>query len=71
MEVEAVEARCSQCGTPVVEIHLAGGPSNMTMRSCSTCDHRSWYRHGIEVPLEGVLDTLGTRPRTVATAGVS
>lgn len=43
----------------------------MTMRSCSTCDHRSWYRHGIEVPLEGVLATLGTPPRAATTVGVS
>ncbi len=43
----------------------------MTMRSCSTCDHRSWYRHGIEVPLEGVLATLGTPPRAATAVGVS
>jgi hypothetical protein len=42
----------------------------MTMRSCSICDHRSWYRQGIEVPLEGVLATLGIPPRAAVTVGV-
>lgn len=34
----------------------------LTMRSCTPCDVRSWHRAGIPFPLEDVLADLSARP---------
>jgi hypothetical protein len=47
--------RCTRCTTQLVEIELSLGGNEVTMRSCSRCDRRSWVLGGHEVGLDGVL----------------
>lgn len=53
-----MSTRCPQCGGPVVEIIIGSGDSELTMRSCSTCDARHWANDGEPVELDEVLDEL-------------
>ncbi len=53
---------CRSCGNETVEIALTIDGSNLTMRSCSICDTRSWHRDGRSVELDGVLHDLSSVP---------
>lgn len=54
--------RCSTCGGPIVEIVLSGDGSDLTMRSCSTCDTREWSNDDGE-PVH-LADALGELTET-------
>ena len=58
METPVRPFPCSGCGAPTVEITIEIGRRPATMRSCSTCDQRSWHTLGEQVELEGVLAGL-------------
>ena len=58
METRVRPFPCSGCGAPTVQITIEVGRKQATMRSCSTCDHRSWHALGEPVELEGVLAGL-------------
>jgi hypothetical protein len=45
-----------------VEIELVIDGSPLTMRSCGTCDLRSWHRGDESVELGGVLADLSSVP---------
>lgn len=51
---------CPRCSSPTVEITLFDGTAELTMRSCSACDHRTWYRAGEPASKVDVLTTVGT-----------
>lgn len=53
---------CVGCGQEVVEINLLIDGEDLTMRSCSNCDHRSWHRGGAQVDLGGILADLSSTP---------
>lgn len=53
---------CVGCGQVVVEINLLIDGEDLTMRSCSNCDHRSWHRGGTQVDLGGILADLSSSP---------
>lgn len=53
---------CKVCGNEDVEIGLTIDGSRLVMRSCSTCDTRSWHRDGDRVDLDGVLTDLSSLP---------
>ena len=36
--------------------------ARLIMRSCSTCDTRSWHRDGAAVELDGVLHDISSVP---------
>lgn len=55
--------RCPRCDAPLVEITVTLAGSEATMRSCSTCDQRTWVSHGRQVDLDGVLSDLQVEPR--------
>jgi|GEM_PF-496923 len=56
--------QCTACGDALVEINLLIDGEQLTMRSCSICDTRSWHRGDTEVDLGGVLaDLSSTRTR--------
>ena len=55
--------RCSRCNAPLVEITVTLAGAEATMRSCSTCDSRTWISDGRPVDLEGVLAELQVEPR--------
>ncbi|MEZ5320799.1 MAG: hypothetical protein R2698_01720 [Microthrixaceae bacterium] len=54
--------RCPNCGDTVVEIRLVIDHSDLMMRSCSTCEVRSWHRGGEQVDLHGILADLSSSP---------
>jgi len=56
------EVACSGCGQSVVEINLLIDGEELTMRSCSNCDTRSWHRGGAPVQLGGILADLSSSP---------
>ena len=56
------EIRCTSCGETVVEINLLIDGEELTMRSCSVCDTRSWHRGGAPVDLGGILADLSSSP---------
>ena len=56
------EIRCAGCGESVVEINLLIDGEELTMRSCSNCDNRSWHRGGAPVQLGGILADLSSSP---------
>ena len=56
------EVRCAGCGEAVVEINLLIDGEELTMRSCSNCDNRSWHRGGAPVQLGGILADLSSSP---------
>lgn len=56
------EVRCDACGETVMEINLLIDGESLTMRSCSSCDRRSWHRGDDEVDLGGVLADLSSSP---------
>jgi len=56
------EVRCTGCGESVVEINLLIDGEELTMRSCSNCDNRSWHRGGAPVELGGILADLSSSP---------
>jgi len=58
----APEVRCGGCGEAVVEINLLIDGEELTMRSCSNCDNRSWHRGGAPVDLGGILADLSSSP---------
>jgi hypothetical protein len=43
----------------MVEITIVLEGDDVTMQSCSACDHRSWQREGEAVDLDGVLTDMG------------
>jgi hypothetical protein len=45
-----------------VEIAMTVDGSRLLMRSCSTCDTRSWHRDGESVQLDGVLHDISAVP---------
>jgi hypothetical protein len=55
--------RCAGCDGPLVEITLTIDGEPVTMRSCSTCDRRSWHRGGEQVELAGLLGVAPGRRR--------
>ena len=57
------ETRCDRCGNAQVEISLTIAERQITMRSCSRCDRRSWSSGGESVGLGGVLDHIGSTRR--------
>lgn len=51
---------CPRCGRTLVEITITLEGDDVTMLSCSACDHRSWRRQaGEPVDLDEVLSDLG------------
>jgi hypothetical protein len=58
----AATVRCRSCDDVVVEIEMVIDGAPLTMRSCSTCDSRSWHRGGAEIELGGVLADLSRAP---------
>lgn len=55
-------ACCETCRNELVEIGLTIDGSRLVMRSCSTCDTRSWHRDGDPVHLDGVLTDISAVP---------
>ena len=55
-------ANCRACGNEQVEIAMTVDGSRLLMRSCSTCDTRSWHRDGESVQLDGVLHDISAVP---------
>jgi len=53
---------CANCENELVEIGLTIDGSRLVMRSCATCDTRSWHRDGEVVELDGVLADLSSTP---------
>lgn len=47
---------CPTCGKQVVRLEVTVGGEELTMKSCSRCDKRSWERNGDAVDLTEVLD---------------
>jgi hypothetical protein len=45
-----------------VEIELTVDGSDLVMRSCSTCDTRTWRRDGEAVDLDGVIADISSAP---------
>ena len=60
--LKAPEVKCGSCGEVVVEINLLIDGEELTMRSCSNCDNRSWHRGGAPVQLGGILADLSSSP---------
>jgi hypothetical protein len=56
-------SRCSGCSGPLVEITLTMDGEPVTMRSCSSCDRRSWHRGGHQVELTGLIGGLPAQRR--------
>lgn len=56
----AAAPTCDGCGAANVEINLQIDGEQLTMRSCSFCDTRSWHRGDTEVDLNGVLADLSS-----------
>ncbi len=52
--------RCENCSHEIVEISLIVDGQDLTMRSCSTCDVRSWHHGGDRVELSGVLADISS-----------
>ncbi|HBX79384.1 MAG TPA: hypothetical protein DEG43_17225 [Acidimicrobiaceae bacterium] len=61
-EVAGNSRRCVPCGLELVEISLAIDGEDITMRSCSSCDSRSWYRGEEEISLRGILSGISSAP---------
>lgn len=57
----AAPMRCS-CGQELVHINLLIDGEAITMRSCSSCDRRSWHRGDEQIELDGVLHDLSSSP---------
>lgn len=53
---------CPTCAEELVEIELVIDGAPLTMRSCGTCDRRSWHRGDESVELGGVLADLSSVP---------
>jgi hypothetical protein len=53
--------RCGRCDSPLVEISIVRGESTVSMRSCSTCDTRSWEADGRLVGLPDILEAVGKK----------
>jgi hypothetical protein len=60
--MERDEVRCGACGTELVQIALTIDGARLLMRSCSSCDTRSWHRDGESIELDGVLHDLSSVP---------
>jgi transcription elongation factor Elf1 len=50
---------CPTCGDEVVVIGLVVDGSNLVMRSCATCDTRTWHLGREAVDVEAVLAAVG------------
>lgn len=50
---------CPRCGTELVVIGLLVDGSNLLMRSCDTCDTRTWQLGPQPVDLDTALDEVG------------
>ena len=46
---------CPRCDAPLVEIRLAPGGADLSLRSCSNCETRWWLRDGELTDFAGVL----------------
>lgn len=55
-------ATCGTCSNETVEIAMTIDGAQLLMRSCSTCDSRSWHRDGESVELGGVLHDISAVP---------
>ncbi|MDZ7678691.1 MAG: hypothetical protein U5K29_09065 [Acidimicrobiales bacterium] len=53
-----MSTRCARCGGPIIEIDLSSDGTDLTMRSCSTCDTREWANDGEPVALDEALGEL-------------
>ena len=53
---------CPACANEMVEINLLIDGEALSMRSCATCDTRSWHRGESQVDLGGVLADLSSSP---------
>ena len=54
-------ARCGACESPLVEIRIVRGETTVSMRSCSTCDTRSWEADGRPAALPDILEVVGKK----------
>jgi hypothetical protein len=43
----------------MVEITIMLEGEDVTMQSCSACDHRKWARQGESIEIDGVLGDMG------------
>jgi transcription elongation factor Elf1 len=50
---------CDQCGRELVVISLLVDGTNLVMRSCATCDTRTWHLGSCAVDLETALSEVG------------
>lgn len=51
-----MDTTCETCGGPVIEITVQGVDAVLTMRSCATCESRSWTDEaGAPVSMTSVL----------------
>jgi hypothetical protein len=53
---------CQRCGAPTVEIALLDS-TQLLMRSCSRCDHRTWSKDGSPAAMADVLAAVATTGR--------
>lgn len=54
-----MSSRCPRCDRVMVEITITLEGEDVTMQSCSACDHRAWAREGEAIEIDGVLGDLG------------
>lgn len=57
---------CERCGGSLVSITLTITAEPRTMRSCSSCDHRSWVAGSRRIDLDLVLNELSEHRRSPA-----
>lgn len=50
---------CGRCGQEVVVIALVVDGTNLEMRSCATCDTRTWHLGRQAVDVNAVLAAVG------------
>jgi hypothetical protein len=62
----AASSGCERCGGSLVTITFTIGGEPRTMRSCSTCDHRTWLAGTRPIDLGGVLAELSDARRAGA-----
>jgi transcription elongation factor Elf1 len=58
----AAPPNCEVCRHELVEINLLIDGEELTMRSCSVCDTRSWHRGSTPVELGGILADISSSP---------
>lgn len=55
--------RCTRCADVLAEIDMVIDGDPLVMRSCSTCDTRSWHRYGVATDLATILADLAQTDR--------